>query len=287
MVIKNKVAIVGVSETDSWLIPQYSALDIMALQAKKALADAGIAKEEVDGLFVASNNYHMPALSVAEYIGVVPSYMDSTTIGGSSFISFLLHAAAAITSGVCQVALICYGNTQLSDAGKVVSMSEKNPFEESFGLLYPLGSYALAAQRHMHQYGTTSEQLAQVAVSSREWAMLNDKATKQEILTIEDVLASSMISSPLHKLDCCLVTDGGGAIVLTSSERAKTLSKKPVYITGAGEAQTHRWISSMPDLTETAAKYSGRRAFQMAGMTQSDIDLSCYMMHSRLMSFYF
>lgn len=273
MSLKGKVAIVGVSETDSWNLPNLSALDIMAKEAKKALDEAGIDKSEVDGLFSASNNYHMPTISLGEYLGISPKYTDSTTIGGASFISFLLHAAAAISAGICNVALICYASTQRSDSGKVVSMSEKNPFEDSFGLPYPLGSYALAAQRHMYQYGTTNEQLAEVAVSARKWAMKNPKATKREPLTIQDVLDSPLISSPLHKLDCCLVTDGGGAIILTSAERARKLKKKPIYLWGAGESHSHRSISSMPDLTETAAKSSGQAAFKMAGVTQKDVDL--------------
>ncbi|MFJ8066843.1 acetyl-CoA acetyltransferase [Psychrobacillus sp. NPDC096426] len=273
MSIKGKVAIVGVSETDSWNLPDLSPLDIMAKEAKRALEEAGIDKSEVDGLFSASSNYHMPTISLGEYLGISPRYTDSTTIGGASFISYLLHAATAISSGVCKVALICYASTQRSDAGKVMSMSEKNPFEDSFGFPYPLGSYALAAQRHMHQYGTTSEQLAEVAVAARQWAMKNPKATKRDPLTIQDVLDSPMISSPLHLLDCCLVTDAGGAIVLTSAERARTLKKKPVYLLGAGESHSHRSISSMPDLTETAARYSGEAAFKMAGVSQSDVDL--------------
>jgi acetyl-CoA acetyltransferase len=152
-------------------------------------------------------------------------------------------------------------------------MSEKNPFEEPFGALYPISSYALAARRHMAQYGTTSEQLAEVAVAARQWAMKNPKATMRDPITIQDVLNSPMVSSPLHRLDCCLITDGGGAIVLTSAERAHSLKQKPVYLWGAGESHFHRSISSMPDLTQTAAKLSGEAAFKMAGVTHSDVDL--------------
>ncbi|MFD6440541.1 thiolase [Peribacillus sp. NPDC060186] len=273
MSIKGKVAIVGVAETDNWYIPELSPIDMMAKMAKRALDEAGIDKSEVDGLFSTSSYYYMPTLNLGEYLGITPRYTDSTTIGGSSFVSHLLHAAAAISSGLCNVALICYGSTQRSDSGKLVSMSEKNPYEEPFGSLYPISSYALAARRHMAQYGTTSEQLAEVAVAARQWAMKNPKALKREPLTIQDVLNSPMISSPLHKLDCCLVTDGGGAVVLTSAERARSLKQKPVYLLGAGESHFHRGISSMPDLTETAAKPSGDSAFKMAGVTQSDIDL--------------
>jgi acetyl-CoA acetyltransferase len=271
--IKGKVAIVGVAETGSWYLPDLSPLDMMAKSAKRALDEAGVDKSEVDGLFSASSYYYMPTLSLGEYLGITPKYSDSTTVGGSSFVSFVMHAAAAISAGLCNVALICYGSSQRSDFGKVTSMSEKNPYEDPFGVPYPLGSYALAARRHMEQYGTTSEQLAEVAVAARKWAMLNPKAAKREPLTIDEVLNSPMISSPLHKLDCCLVTDGGGAIVLTSAERAKSLKQKPVYILGAGESHYHRAISSMPDLTSTAAKPSGEDAFKMAGITQSDVDL--------------
>jgi len=273
MSIKGKVAIVGIAETDSWYTPELSPLDMMAITAKRALDEAGIDKSEVDGLFSSSAYYYLPTLSLGEYLGIVPTYTDSSTIGGSSFVSHLLHAAAAISAGLCNVALICYGSSQRSDAGKLVSMSEKNPFEEPFGAMYPISSYALAARRHMMQYGTTSEQLAEVAVAARQWAMKNPKASKREPLTIQDVLNSSMISSPLHKLDCCLVTDGGGAVVLTSAERARSLKQKPVYLSGAGESHSHRVISEMPDLTETSAKFSGESAFKMAGVKQSDIDL--------------
>ncbi|MGO4888383.1 acetyl-CoA acetyltransferase [Anaerobacillus sp. MEB173] len=273
MSIKGKVAIVGVSETDSWYMPDLSPLDMMAKSAKRALDEAGIDKSEVDGLFSASSYYYMPTLSLGEYLGITPRYTDSTTVGGSSFVSFLMHAAAAISSGLCNVALICYGSSQRSDFGKVTSMSEKNPYEDLMGVLYPLSSYALAAQRHMAEYGTTNEQLAEVAVASRKWAALTPKATKTEPITIQDVLNSPMISSPLHKMDCCLVTDGGGAVVLTSAERAKSLKQKPVYLLGAGESHFHRSISSMPNLTETAAKPSGEDAFKMAGVTQADVDL--------------
>jgi acetyl-CoA acetyltransferase len=273
MSIKGKVAIVGVAESDSWYMPDLSPLDMMAKSAKRALDEAGIDKLEVDGLFSASSFYYMPTLSLGEYLGITPRYTDSTSIGGSSFVSFLMHAAAAINAGLCNVALICYGSSQRSDAGKVTSLSEKNPFEDPFGALYPLSSYALAAKRHMAEYGTTSEQLAEVAVGARKWAMLHPKAAKREPLTIEEVLASPMISSPLHKLDCCLVTDGGGAVVLTSAERARTLKQKPVYILGAGESHFNRAISSMPNLTVTAAKPSGIEAFKMAGIRKSDVDL--------------
>ncbi len=273
MSIKGKAAIVGVAETDSWYTPELSPMDMMAITAKRALDEAGIDKSEVDGLFSASAYYYMSTLSLGEYLGIVPRYTDSTTIGGSSFVSHLLHAAAAISAGLCNVALICYGSSQRSDAGKLVSMSEQNPFEDPFGSLYPISSYALATRRHMAQYGTTSEQLAEVAVAARKWAMKNPKAWKREPLTVQDVLNSPLISSPLRKLDCCLVTDGGGAVVLTSAERARTLKQKPVYLNGAGESHFHRGISMMPDLTETAAKVSGESAFKMAGVDRSDIDL--------------
>ncbi|ADG05989.1 thiolase [Kyrpidia tusciae] len=273
MSIRGQVAIVGVAESDLGHVPHMSAIDLMAQAAKRALDEAGIDKSEVDGLFSASAYYYMPTLSLGAYLGIVPKYTDSTTIGGSSFVSHLLHAAAAIQAGLCHVALICYGSTQRTDSGKLVSMSEMSPFEEPFGSMYPISSYALAARRHMAQFGTTSEQLAEVAVAARQWAMKNPKAFKRDPITVEDVLASPMISSPLHKLDCCLVTDGGGAVVMTSAERAKSLKKKPVYLLGAGEAHFHRSILEMPDLTETAAKISGQRAYEMAGVKASDIDL--------------
>ena len=186
----------------------------------------------------------------------------------------------AIATGLCEVALICHGSTNISDRGGKAGPVAGNAnvfgpaqFEEPYGVS-TVGSYALAAARHMHEYGTTSEQLAEIAVATRHWASMNPLARMRDRITIEDVMNSRMIASPLHLLDCCLVTDAGGAVVLTSMERAKDLKKRPVSVLGTGEAHTHRMISQMPDLTETAAKISGKLAFERAGVTHSDIDVA-------------
>jgi acetyl-CoA acetyltransferase len=231
-------------------------------------------KGDVDGLFSASAYYHMPTLSVVEYLGIRPRYSDATSMGGSSFVSHLFHAAAAIDAGLCEVALIAYGSTQRSAGGRLVSGSETLPYEAAYRPRYPVSMYALAASRHMHEHGTTREQLAEVAVAARKWAKLNPKAFVQDDLSIEDVLDSRMVSSPLSVLDCCLVTDGGGAVLVTSVGRAQALRKPPVYLLGAGEAHWHRNISQMPDLTVSAAAESGPRAYRMAKIGPEDVDVA-------------
>jgi acetyl-CoA acetyltransferase len=241
--------------------PGFTPLDLIGQATSRALDDAGLTKNDIDGLFSASAYYHMPTLSVGEYLGIRPRYSDATSMGGSSFVSHLFHAAAAIEAGLCNVALITYGSTQRSDGGRLVSGSE-------------VSMYALAASRHMHEYGTRREQLAEVAVAARQWARLNPKAFKRDDLTIDDVLTSRMVSTPLSVLDCCLVTDGGGAVILTDADRARDLRKPPVYLLGAGEAHWHRNISQMPDLTTSAASESGPRAYEMAGVSAADVNVA-------------
>src|SRR5919199_394937 len=215
--LRGKAAVVGVAESDLGEVgPGLTPLDLIGQATLRALDDAGLKKEDVDGLFSASAHYHMPTLSVGEYLGIRPRYSDATNMGGSSFVSHLFHAGAAAEAGLCEVALIAYGSTQRSASGRLVSGSETLTYEASYRPRYPVSAYALAASRHMHEYGTTREQLAKVAVAAREWAKLNPKAFMREGLTVEDVLASRMVSSPLSILDCCLVTDGGGALLVTS-----------------------------------------------------------------------
>jgi acetyl-CoA acetyltransferase len=275
MSLRGRAAIVGVAESDLGEVgPGLTPLDLIGQATLRALDDAGLKKEDVDGLFSASAYYHMPTLSVGEYLGIRPRYSDATSMGGSSFISHLFHAAAAIDAGLCEVALIAYGSTQRSAGGRLVSGSETLPYEAPYEPRYPVSMYALAASRHMYQYGTTREQLAEVAVAAREWAKLNPKAFMRDDLTVEDVLSSRMVSSPLSVLDCCLVTDGGGAVLVTSAERARDLRKPPVYLLGSGEAHWHRNISQMPDLTVSAAADSGPRAYEMARLGPSAVDVA-------------
>lgn len=274
MTLRGTTSVVGVAESDLGSVaPGLTPLDLVGQATTRALADAGIKKSEVDGLFTASSYYAMAGMDTAEYLGIRPRYLDGSSIGGSSFVSHLLHAASAIANGLCSTALIVYGSTQRSDGGRLISPSKPNPYEAPYGPRYPISMYALATARHMHQYGTTREQLADVAVAARQWAQLNPAAFAREPLTREDVLSARMISDPLTTRDCCLVTDGGGAVVLTTTERARDLDVTPIPLLGAGEANWHRNISQMPDLTVTAASESGRRAFEMAGLSPSHVDV--------------
>lgn len=270
--MRGEIAVVGISEIDTFESQGRSPVGLMAEAARRATADAGLRLSDIDGLFTASSVYYTPSLTFAEYAGIDPRYTDSTVVGGASFEAHVGHAAAAIRAGLCDYALITYGSTQRSDRGKLVSQAEWLPYEEPYGMIHPIGPMGLIAHRHMHDYGTTSEQLAQVAVSARQWAMGNPDAPYRSPLTVEEVLASPMISSPLHKLDCCLVTDGGAAAVLCSAERARDLRRAPVYVLGFGEAADHRNISGMPDLTTTRAVDSAARAYRMAEVAPGDID---------------
>ncbi|HEY0601794.1 MAG TPA: acetyl-CoA acetyltransferase, partial [Herpetosiphonaceae bacterium] len=272
--LRDKVAVVGVGEAGIGAAgPGLTPLDLIGQATAAALADAGLQKSDVDGLFSASAYYFFPTISAGEYLGIRPRYSDATNLGGSSFISHLHHAAAAIAAGLCSVALIIYGSTQRADGGRLVSGAETLAYEQPYRPRYPVSMYALAASRHMYQYGTTREQLAAVAVAARQWANLNPQAFARGPLTIEDVLSSRMLSDPLTIRDCCLVTDGAGAVIVTSAERARDLRQPPAFLLGAGEAHWHRHISQMPDLTVTAAVDSGARAFAMAGVTPADVDV--------------
>jgi acetyl-CoA acetyltransferase len=268
---------VGVAESDLGRTPEKTVLQLQHQAARAALADAGLTFADVDALFTAGNWAWSPALMLGEYLGIRPRYTDSTNIGGSSFEAHIGHAVAGIEAGLFEVALITYGSTQRSDRsrnrlGQTFGLTEQ--FEPPFGLPSPVGAYALAAMRHMFEYGTTSEQMAEVAVATRKWAALNERAFMRDPLTIEDVLASRWIAEPLHLLDCCLVTDGGGAVVVASARRARQARNAPVWILGHGQAQTHNSIANMPDLaTHQAAVLSGRDAFAMAGLGPAQIDV--------------
>ena len=275
--MRGRAAVVGVADAAS----STGELDLhgRALEAAmiaEALADAGLTLADVDGVC-----HTQSAMGLAEYLGIHPTFTDSTNTGGSSFEVHAEHAAAAIAAGLCEVVVSVYASTPRGDRrrgtprGRPV-MPGPNPMAEwemPYGLRMPMGPYALAASRHMHEFGTTSEQLAQIAVSTREWAALNPRARYQDPITIDDVLASPMQSDPLHLLDCCLVTDGAGAFVMTSAERARELAKAPAYVLGAGTCHDHLMISEMPDLTTTPGAVSGPRAFGMAGITPADVDV--------------
>lgn len=281
--MKENIAVAGVAEVeleDGKVKDGLTVLQIQALAAKKALEEAGIPKAEVDGMLVTGMWGHegygtAPSALLSEYLGIQPTYTDTTNIGGSSFIAHVGHAVSAIKEGKCEVALIVYGSTQRSERSRRSGILPvlTSQYESTFGLPFPLGSYAMAANRYMHEYDVNSEDLAQVAVAAREWAKLNPRAMMQEDLTVEDVLNSPMIADPLHKLDCCLITDGAGAVVLVSPERAKDIKTEPIYVLGHGESHSHWSIQAMPDLTATTAKVSAEQAFEMSGLTHDDIDV--------------
>jgi len=272
MSIRGTAAIVGAAEVDTFVSAARSPVGLMAEASHRALADAGLALSDVDGLFSASAYYTFPTMNLAESLGLTPRYMDSSNIGGASFVSHVGHAAAAIQAGLCEVALIAYGSTQRSDRGGLVSNAEWSVYEQPYGFIHPISSIAMMAQRHMYQYKTTPEQLAAVAVSARRWSLLHPDAPYPTELTIDEVLNSRMISTPVHARECCLVTDGGGAVIVTSAERAKDLRRKPVYLQGFSESSNHRAVSAMPDLTTTVASKTSRIALEMAGRNLSDVD---------------
>lgn len=264
----------GLGDASGW-----SELELMALAAGNAVADAGLEMADIDGLMTASFSRFLPSLSVAEYLGIRPSFFDGTNIGGSSYVSYMLSAAMALHAGLCNAVLVVYGSTARSsrnfrEHARARAKLDELPYEAPYRPFNPASSYALAAARHMHQYGTTREQLAQVAVAARQWAQQNPEAFVRTPLSIEDVLASRPVSEPLTVLDCCLVTDGAGAYVVTRADAQSRSKSAPVYLLGAGVAMTHRQISCMPDLTETAARESGRRAFAMSGLGPGDIDVA-------------
>lgn len=277
--LRGAAAVVGVADA----VSPTGQLDVRgraleAQMAREALADAGLTLADVDGVC-----HHQSSMAFAEYLGIEARFTDSTMTGGSVFEVYLEHAASAIAAGVADCILVVFAQTPRVDRAAGDSQLWGRPgafgpnpgaeWEAPYGLQLPKGGYALAASRHMHEFGTTSEQLAQIAVSTREWAQLNPRAKMRSPLTIDEVVGSEMTASPLHKLDCCLVTDGGGAFVVVSAERARTLPKPPIYVLGAATGNTHLMISQMPDLTTTGGAISGPRAFEMAGITPGDVDV--------------
>jgi acetyl-CoA acetyltransferase len=267
-------AIVGAAESDIGQVgPGFNVIDLMAQGITRALDDCGLGLKDVDGLISSCTQSRTSPLNLAEYLGISPAFIDGTIIGGSSFMFHIQHAMAALQLGLCEVCVIAYGSTQRSIGRQNASVREINPYETPYRPFLPSTAYALAASRHMHEFGTTREQMAEVAVAARQWALKNPVAWEKNPLTVAEVLAARMVSYPFTVRDICLVTDGGGAIVLVSPERAKSLKKKPVYVLGQGQHITHANISSMPDLTVTGALESGRQAYAMAGLAAKDIDV--------------
>ena len=275
--LRGKAAIAGASESDEiGVLPHKSALALHAEAARNALRDAGLGVGDVDGLFTAG----VSSALLGEYLGIAPRYSDGTSVGGCSFIVHVEHALLAIAAGVIDVALITHGESGRSrvgmmGAGGIAADSPQGQFESPHGAYGPTTLFSLPATRHMHEYGTTREQMAEVAVAGRKWAALHPMAMMQEPITISDVMDSRMICWPYTLLMCCLVTDAGGAIVMTGADRARDLRKPPVYVLGTGEATEHNMVSMMGDMTTSlAARISGRAAFDMAGVSHADIDVA-------------
>ena len=273
--LRGRAAIVGAALAGLGEAPGRSSEDIAIEASVKALAEAGLTTRHVDAVFgsLPGNANPLSALLIAEMLGIQPRFTDNNRTGGSTFLSYTLMAAMALKEGLCETALIFYGSNQRTASGKLVSSVKPFAYEAPYAPIFPATSYALAASRHMHDYGTTREQLAAVAVAARAWANLNPQAFMRGPLGVADVLASRMVSSPLTVRDCCLVTDGGAAIVMTRADRARHLPKKPVYLLGAAAATTHMNIIAMADLTRTAAVDSGQRAMAMAGVAPRDFDV--------------
>lgn len=278
------MAIVGVADAvdpSGELEGSDRALEVRMI--REALVDAGLTIDDVDGIASCLGPGWAPSLELAEYLGIQPRWTDSTQTGGSSFEIHVQHAAAAIAAGMAEVVVVVYAATPRSSFKRGgpgfgsrqvgANVSPSSEFEVPYGLRMPIGGYSLAASRHMHEFGTTNEQLAQIAVDSRTWSSRNPRARLRDPITIDDVLSSPVRASPLHKLDCCLVTDGAGAVVLTSAERARDLAKAPAYVLGTGTCTTHAMISEMPDLTTTGAVVSGAEAFRQAGIGPADVDV--------------
>lgn len=278
--LSRSVAIVGSAESDEiGIVPHKSALQHHAEAAHNALADAGLAARDVDGLFTAG----FSTLTTGEYLGIRPRYTDSTSIGGASFVVHVAHALGAINAGYCEVALITHGQ-----AGRSARVRGRNAggldgtgtpteeFEAPYGIVGPPAGYALACSRYLHEYGEerTRQALAEIAVSTRQWAQLNPRALMRDPLSFDDYHNSRWIAWPFHLLDCCLVTDAGAAVVITTAARARDLAKPPVWVLGAAEHHDHHMVTQMPDLTVTPAHDSGPRALAMAGVTHTDVDLT-------------
>jgi len=277
--LRGSAVIAGVATFGCGEATGFTEMEVLARAARAAVADAGLKMSDIDGLCTASVLSTMWPMPVTEYLGINPRYTNGTMVGGSSFVAHLLPAMMALQSGQCNAVLVCYGSTQRTstfgraEIAQARRVMDPQPYETPYAPMQPLSAYALATRRHMHEFGTTRRQLAEVAVAARQWAQRNPEAFMRDPLSIDDVLKARMVSDPLSVRDCCLVTDGGGAFVLVRADRARDLPQKPVYVLGNATANWNRQISSMHDLTVTAASQSGREAFAMAGLKPSDMDV--------------
>jgi acetyl-CoA acetyltransferase len=274
-----EVFIAGVAETPLGEVRDQTEASMFALAAREALDEAGMTLADVDGI-CASYMGDMGSVQVGEYLGIEdPTFLDTTDLGGAAPEAYVHHAHMAISLGRCEVALVGYASRQrtrrqrsLGEVAQDGSTIEAQ-LEDPYGLPNPIGHYALVAARHCHEFGTTPDQLAEVAVAARRWAAMNPKAFRRDPLTIEQVAASPVISEPLRKADCCLVTDGGGVVVVTTKARARNARKPAVRVAGAGESQTHVRMTQWRDMTRSAGVVSAREAFGMAGISAADVDV--------------
>jgi acetyl-CoA acetyltransferase len=268
-------AIVGAAETNELgKLPGHSTLQLHIEGALNAVADAGLSLRDIDGIATVSSP---GPVQVAHALGITPGWMDGTGVGGTSFLLHVRHAVAAIRAGYAKTVLITHGESGRSQVGagrgQFAASSPVGQFEMPYGTWGPTSSFTIPALRYMKEYGLTHEQLAYVAVAQRRWAAKNPRAAFRDPVTVEDVLASRMIAYPFHLLECCLVTDGGGALVVTSADRARDFPKPPVYILGTGESAETPMISQMVDFTESQAfRLAGQAAFAEAGITVNDVD---------------
>jgi len=275
--------IVGIGLSDYPVAPHLDGVQHHVQAMQRALADSGVEKSSIDGYVNASGAMMVDdAVTMAEYLRIDHRYVDGTMTGGSSFEFHVQHLASAIREGLCDTALVTYGSDQLSRMGRKLGTGGfqrggarvAGPIQHEVAYGNSLvGSYAMYAARHMHEFGTTSEQLAEIAVGVREFAGYNPNAMYKDPITVDDVLSSRMIADPLHKLDCCAITDGGGALVMTTAERAKDLRQPPVYVLGAAGGETHWNICQQTDFTTSAGANAGPEAFRRAGLTPADVDM--------------
>jgi acetyl-CoA acetyltransferase len=279
--LKNKVAIVGVADTEVGVVRGYSATQLYVRAARLALEDAGLTKKDVDGLITCvswAEPYLYHAEMIAEYMQIFPRYCITAPSGGGTTLAIMHHAASAIVTGMCDTVLITMADSQVSGLSRAKAIEAMagagHPqFERPYGAPIP-AFYALVARAHQHAFGTTDEQRAAVAVACRKHASMNPAAQMRDPISVEDVLNSRLIADPLHLLDCSLVSDGGGALIMTSAERARNLKQKPVYLLGVGEGHSHEHVSQAHSLVASAARDAGARAYAMAGLGPRDIDVA-------------
>lgn len=270
---RGEVAIVGSATFGCGLAPGYSSIELAHRASVDALTSVDLTPADVDGLFGVIPEDSMSGLSLAEALGIHPRMLGNSRTGGSSFQSHVVSAALALASGQCDLALVAYGSNQRSATGKLAASSRVSPWETPYKPLRPITSYALAAARHMHEFGTTKRQLGEVALAARAWARLNPEAFARDPLSMEDYLAAREVASPFNVRDCCLVTDGAGAIVMARADRARDLTARPVHVLAGAESTSHREIASMPDLTRTALADAAPRAYAQAGIGPDDVDV--------------